>query len=177
MLRATQLIGFGAGSAGFSLLSQITDYTSTTNIGTMTGSGGLAAAFDGTTAQAAGSCASAAPGGASPASVGKQWAGGLSKTIGRFIVYDPSNEGHASSAASVTLSLYGKNGAPASPTDGTLLFTSPSQSYVIGTTSYDTTAVNGIDVSSAYTHHWITLTPSGTSSTLYIAEVVFYEWL
>lgn len=176
MLRINNLIGFGAGG-GFSALNQITDYTGTTNIGDMTGGGGLAAAFDGTTSQAFGSCASASPGGTTPAYVGKQWAGGVGKIIGRFIVYDPNNEGFTSSAASVTFKLYGKNGAPASPTDGTLLFTSPSQGYSADTVFYDTGAVNSIDISQPYTRHWITITPLASTGSLYIAEAVFYEWV
>jgi hypothetical protein len=174
MLTATQLVGFGAGAAR--TLRQITDYAGTTNIGDMTGGGGLAAAFDGNADQAFGASASASPGGTTPAYVGKQWAGGLSKTIGRFIVYDPNNEGHASSSVSITLSLYGRNGTPMSPADGTLLFTSPMQSYGgSGISVYDPGIVNTIDVSNAYTHHWVTITPAGATGTLYIAEVIFFE--
>jgi hypothetical protein len=177
MLRATNLVGFGGGGK-FNALTQITDYTGTTNIGDMTGAGGLAAAFDGNANQTFSACAAEGSGGTRSAYVGKQWAGGASKTIGRFSVTDPNNEGHASSGVSTTLHLYGKNGAPSSPTDGTLLFSSPSQAYAGGSTStYDTTAVNTINTSNAYTHHWITIEPAGATGTLYIAEVIFYEWV
>ncbi len=174
MLTVTHLVGFGAGGAR--ILKQVTDYSGTTYIGDMAGGGGIGAAFDGNTDQAFSACAAEGSGGTRSAYVGKHWAGGLSKTIGRFIAYDPNDEGHASSGVSVTLSLYGKNGAPSSPTDGTMLFMSPSQPYAGGSIGvYDTGTVNTIDVSNAYTRHWVTVTPIGATGTLYIAEVIFYE--
>lgn len=171
MLAVTHLVGFGAGGR---TLKQITDYTGTTNIGDMVQDSGLAAAFDGNKDQNAFGSASFSPGGTLPAYVGKQWAGGAAKTIGRFAVTDPNNQGF-STGVDVTLSLYGKNGAPSGPTDGTLLFTSPMQTRTVAATTYDTTDANTINVATAFTHHWITVTPNGAGGSLYVTEVEFWE--
>lgn len=172
-------IGFGSGirfkriAGGFTTLTQITDYTGTTNIGDMTGGGGLAALWDGTTDQSAAAGASL---GGTPAAAygGKLWT--AAKTIGRFIIYDPNNEGHTSSGVDVNFRLYGKNSAPSAYNDGTLLFTSPAQTYTIPTATYDTTAVNSIDITAPYTYHWIAIVPAGTTGAVYMAEIIFYEW-
>ena len=173
MLSVNQLVGFGVGVAVPLVLTQVTDYTGTTNIGNMTGSGGLAAAFDGTTSQAFGSGADRPGSNTTPAYIGKLWA--ASKIIGRFKIHDPSNEGHCSSGASVIPYLYGSNSAPANPTDGTLLFTGPSQAYSIPEATYDTTDTNNITITTAYTYHWVTLTPSASTGSIYLAEVIFWE--
>lgn len=94
------------------------------NIGNMTGGGGLAAAFDGITSQSEFVGASGGAGGY----VGRHFGGGA-QVIGSVTVY-PSNDGgfagtgSLSGKATITINLYAKNTAPAFATDGTLIGTS-----------------------------------------------------
>jgi hypothetical protein len=69
------------------------DTTGKTKIGDLTGGGGLAAAFDGTTAQALASCATGVKSGTTPAYVGVDWGAGVTKTVTRFQVWGSSDCG------------------------------------------------------------------------------------
>jgi len=146
------------------------DRTAGTNIGDMTGNGGLANAFDGTTSQTGPNSAGLT---GEPTYVGKTLAG--PKIFGRAIVYGSNNEGFILSAnPSTTLNIRGKSGsAPANSADGTLL----------GTTTFtDTTnesAGRQIDLAdnrTTYDHLWVEIT-TGSSSGKRVAELVLYEWL
>lgn len=91
MLQATHLIGFGAkrAAAGGGTCTDLGNISAVgTNIGDMTGSGGLAAAFDFTTSQTF--SASARKTSATSGFVGKNWGG--NKNVCRFDLYGPSND-------------------------------------------------------------------------------------
>lgn len=89
-----------------------------TNIGDLTGGGGLAAAMDGDNSKTYAQCATVA---ATTGYIGKTPTSSVK--VSRAIVYGSSDKGFVTGAQpTVTLSLYGKTGsAPASGTDGTLL--------------------------------------------------------
>ena len=156
-----------------------------TAIGDLTAQGGLAGAFNGTRFQATSSGASTS-GNVSTAYIGKNW--GSSKTITGFILYSPTSDGFVGSGGSTfTVKLYGKNGAPSSGTDGTLLFTSSSVNDNLVSTNgergsiryfVDTTIVSEETISSftttAFTYHWVLITPN-SSTTVNVGQIEFYE--
>jgi len=156
-----------------------------TAIGDLTAQGGLAGAFNGTRFQATSSGA-ATSGNVSTAYIGKNW--GSSKTITGFILYSPTSDGFVGSGGSTfTVKLYGKNGAPSSGTDGTLLFTSSSVNDNLVSTNgergsiryfVDTTIVSEETISSftttAFTYHWVLITPN-SSTTVNVGQIEFYE--
>ena len=156
-----------------------------TAIGDLTGQGGLAGAFNGTRFQAYASGA-ATTGSQATGYIGKNW--GSSKTITGFILYSPTNFGFVGSGGSTfTVKLYGKNGAPSSATDGTLLFTSSSVNDNListngerGAIKYfaDTTITSEETISSftttAFTYHWVVITPN-TSESVHVGQIEFYE--
>ena len=164
--------------------SQIAQGTGTA-IGDLTGQGGLAGAFNGTRFQAYASGA-ATTGSQATGYIGKNW--GSSKTITGFILYSPTNFGFVGSGGSTfTVKLYGKNGAPSSATDGTLLFTSSSVNDNListngerGAIKYfaDTTITSEETISSftttAFTYHWVVITPN-TSESVHVGQIEFYE--
>jgi len=145
------------------------DYTSSTNIGDMSAAGGLTAAFDGTTAQAAAACA--AKSSATSAYVGKTLA--TAAVISSVKIYGSNDAGYVSGAnPGMTVTLYGKTGtAPANATDGTSL----------GSTTFTDTA----DESSARTitststsewlHTWVTFAQDGSAATMNVAELEFFS--
>lgn len=93
-----------------------------TNIGDMTGNGGLAASFDGTNFKAVASCSRGNAAGAA-SYVGKNY--GANYRLKRAELYGANNGGFYNNGTTnnVTLSIYGKATAPANATDGTLLAT------------------------------------------------------
>jgi len=135
-----------------------------TAIGTMTGSGGLAAAFDGTASTT--STYSAA--GAVPATIGKQWP--AAKTIGRLQIFSPSDTGWVSgSTGSVTLSLRGSvDGKTWTTLATTTVFDSETQQ-----SSWEPDP-DDIDTSAAYAHHHVLITATD-GGTAYVSEVRFFE--
>lgn len=149
---------------------QLIDRTLGTNIGDMTSSGGLAAAFDGVTAQAATS-------GATKLSntfgyVGKTLA--TASVISKAVVYGSNNAGYVNSInPTVTIDLYGKTGsAPANSTNGTLL----------GTISFTDTADESgtprqVDSSSSavWDHAWIRVSHNGAANNIHVAELLLFE--
>lgn len=147
------------------------DRTAGTNIGNMTGNGGLAAAFDGTTTQVLVSCAAL---GATSGYVGKTLAS--AKRFGRAIVYGSSGAGFKNSSnPSITLNIRGKSGtAPSSATDGT----------IVGTLTFTDTAdesagrtIESTDYVNSWDHLFVEITSGPGTETQGIAEVVLYEWL
>lgn len=134
-----------------------------TRIGDLTAAGGLAAAFDGTTSQAAAAAASKTS--ATSGYVGKTL--DVAQTCKKVKIYPSSNNGF-SDQATVTITLYGKQGtAPANATDGTSLGTTGS---ISDTTSMQT--INSSNTATEYDHLWVTITQS--SGIIYVAEVQFY---
>ena len=165
--------------------SQIAQGTGTA-IGDLTTQGGLAGAFNGTRFQAYGSGA-ATDGSQATGYIGKNW--GSSKTITGFILYSPTNFGFVGSGASTfTVKLYGKNGAPSSATDGTLLFTSSSVNdnlvstngergaikYFADTTITSEETISSFTTTTAFTYHWVVITPN-TSESVHMGQIEFYE--
>lgn len=157
-----------------------------TNIGNMTSGGGLAAAFDGTTAKAAGGSAARALSQTgfvvtNTSYVGKHYGGG-SEIIGQVIVYPSTDLGFAQcvpgTVTSVTLNLRVKNTAPATSSDGVVLATSGA----IANTTSPVTLVSSDQVN-AYAYAWIEMivVAAGVSPlvsvtlTNYAAQVVFFN--
>lgn len=140
-----------------------------TNIGNLTGNGGLAAAFDGTTNQTG--AASAGRTMATNAYVGKT----LSTRVARLTVYGSNDSGYASGInPTVTLYLYGKTGsAPASGTDGTIL----------GQVSFTDTAnesgnprnISSSDTTTTFDHFWMYVSHNGVANNIRVAETLFYS--
>ncbi|TAN58265.1 MAG: hypothetical protein EPN20_16550, partial [Magnetospirillum sp.] len=100
---ATVASGYLSNPGGQTQIAQATG----TAIGDMTGSGGVAAAFDGTTAQTNAQGAGNAGG---AGFVGKDWGAGVTKTLTGFKVYGTSNGGFDSASyGTVTISLHGNS--------------------------------------------------------------------
>jgi len=92
--------------------------------------------------------------------------------LGRSVTYVdvyPSTDAGFTTAANVTLNLRGKTSAPSSPSDGTLLGTTGS---IADTTSKIT--ITATDAVTRYQYLFIEVVPSA-SSTIYVAEVEFYD--
>lgn len=133
------------------------DRTTGTNIGNMTVNGGLAAAFDGNTAQAdAAACRGA---GATDRYVGKTMA--ASHAISRVIVYPTTDNGYngaiglGSSAGDIR--LYGKVGVPANATDGTLLGTATA----VNNATSGSTTITSSDQITSYSNVWVNFNSTG----------------
>jgi hypothetical protein len=175
-----------------------------TSIGDMTGGGGLNAAFNGTFSQAAGSSAvEAGSSGFSPAGsvftlqsyVGKNYSGASDQAIQQATVYPSSDIGMAYGTFTVggsgggslwgldvsfVINLRGKATAPASPSDGTLLGTSGTQTK----TTQPVTVISN-DQTTAWKYVWVELVTSfsiggalSSSSANYtnaIAQVSFFN--
>ena len=166
MFMVNQLIGFGA-SAG-EAVETLVDRTTGTNIGNMTSSGGLAAAFDGNTNQTGASSASTA---GAPGYVGKTY--GAGKRISKVIVYGSNNEGYAfTSNASTTIVLRGKNGAaPASRTDGTSL---GSITFTDTTNESAPRTITSSDQVTTWLHVFVDI-DDGLGSAMICTELEIYE--
>lgn len=148
----------------------LVDRTLGTNIGNMTLQGGLASAFDGVTNQtaAAGAGTSAVAG-----YVGKQFAAG--KALSRAVVNGSNNVGYVNTGTttSVTITLFGKNGAPANGTDGTSL----------GSITFNQSATNesagrtitSTDNVTTYTNFWVFI--NGGANSTECAEATFWEMI
>jgi len=145
------------------------------NIGTMTGGGGLAGAFNGVFSQAAASSAELASSGTGsflPSSqitvtsyVGKNYSGASNQAIQHATVYPSSDFGFASGsvtqsfgggvsstdAFSITFNLRGKASAPSSSSDGTLLGTSGA----FNNNSASTTNIISNDQVTTWAYVWI----------------------
>lgn len=152
------------------------DRTTGTNIGDMTGSGGLAAAFDGTTNQIAANCA----GKNSVASSGSAYAGkqtAVPTAIERATFFGSNNGGYIESAnPSTTITLYGKQGsAPSIATDGTLL-----GSITFTDTANESTGrtINSSDVNTYWDYLWGSITHTdGTARSVRLAEIQMTGWI
>lgn len=166
MLILTHLAGFGANTDASR--GAEADITAGTNIGDMTETGGLAAAFDGTTSQVYASCATKT---AAPGYVGKTFSG--PRQIHSVDIYGSSNTGLDGNTGSTTytVQLYGKAGsAPSTSTDGTLLASQSAADSngisIIGMVSSDDTTF--------YDHAWVRISTTGVNAAC--AELVIYGW-
>lgn len=144
-----------------------------TNIGDATAAGGLAAAFDNTTNQAAAACAQKAA--ATFAYVGKTLA--TSAPIKKAVVYGSNDNGYVTGAnPTITIDLYGKQGAaPANSTDGTILgtlaFTDSADEHLAPRT------ITSSDTTTIWDHGWVRVGQSGGAATMSIAEVQLYAYV
>jgi hypothetical protein len=135
-------------------LNNYTKQTPTGSVfGSMTGGGGLASGFDGTTSITNGG--GPYMNGTSNGYFGKAFSSATS--ISRCIVYPPNDAGFGNTGGTCSLSIYGKNGTPSSGTDGTLLgsisFTDPNDNTEYARTIEFTAA--------SYTHFWVYISQSG----------------
>jgi len=86
MLSVTAMSGFGARTKATTQIAQ----DSGTVLGNMTGSGGLASAYDGTTDQASAAAAGYPAGGGG--TCGKDWGSGNDRIITKVILYAPNDQ-------------------------------------------------------------------------------------
>ena len=141
------------------------------NIGDMTGSHGINAAFDGNTITDNVASAFQGAAGTSFGYVGKD-ATSSPKAIERVTCYGAASFGFAGGGAvtDVTIDLYGKNGsAPTGPTDGTLIGTSGQFTDSNGAVI----TVESTDTSTLWDYFWVTINPSSDFAN--VAETMFYE--
>lgn len=146
------------------------DRTTGTNIGDMTGGGGLAAAFDGNLSQANSASAVGANRGATGGYVGKDFGSGNAKPLSKIVVRSTNNIGFTNTG-NVTLTLYGKNTAPANPSDGTSLGTNSIGSGGSNSTDY---TVTSSDTVTAYRYAWAKIASSGVNADCYCCELSIY---
>lgn len=154
-----------------SLTPTLFDRTTGTNIGDMTGNGGLAASFDGNTNQTRAACSHKAN---AEGYVGKTMP--VARPIHRVVVYSSNDRGFQhdaeAGAESYSLQLYGKSGAaPASSTNGTLLGSATGAD--VDTTI--TATINSNDTVTTFDHVWVRNIP--VSGDTQIAELEIYVML
>jgi hypothetical protein len=145
----------------------------TTKLGNATGGGNLAAAFDGTTAQAAAASASLV----SSTSI---WVGHTlttPKAIYKAVVYGTNDVGYVTGAnPSITITLYGKNGtAPANGTDGTELGSVTFTDTADESGNPRTITVDNPLNETVYDHVFINIVQNGAAATMCVAEMDTYE--
>ena len=170
-LNSSVLGGGASASKSFVLI----DRTAGTNIGNMTVSGGLAAAFDGTTDQADGSSARFND---VDGWVGKTLA--AARVFGKALVYGTNASGFESGPNGVnndTLEIYGKSGtAPSAYNDGTLLATltfthnTPDALYPAGR------ELDSTDLVSSWDHLWVHVHSGNGGQVTWCAELQLYAW-
>lgn len=138
-----------------------------TKIGTLTGGGGLAAAFDGTTNQAGSSSTTSV--GASTAgynnTVGVDLGSGVTKKVTRFDLYGANNEPLVGGAN--TIKLQGSNDNSA----WTDLHTTGS---IGGSNGWSSLNITPSDTSTAYRYFRININGNGANG-IYLAELILYE--
>lgn len=163
MLQSNNLIGFGGASGVTTIIAGGTG----TAIGNMSGGGGLAAGFDGTTSQTSAAGARGL-GGLASAQIGKDWGSGTTKTITRLVTHCPNDDGYRGDAAAIGYSL---QGSPDNSAWTTLFSGTLPAGLNQGATTVNTAS---IDTSTAYRYHRVNLTGNSINA-LNIAEVQFYE--
>jgi len=142
-----------------------------TAIGSMVQQGGLAASFDGNTAQSSAS-ASARSTTVASGNVGKDWGSGVTKIIDNVKCYPSTDQGFASttgggSNVNLTLTLQGSSDNFASD----IVNLSAALSVSSGTTSMQTVNAN---VFSAHRYHRVLITPASNAQ-VYFSELEFTE--
>lgn len=144
------------GNRTTALISQAAGST----IGNMTGNGGLAAAFDGTTSQTFANGATDTTG---VGTVGKDWGSGVTHDVTKFIVYAPTDDLWGASGTG-QIKLQGSNNG-SSWVD---LHTGSSIPEFIGSTYEVNTGI----VAGDYRYHRVEITAAANMS---VAEIEFYE--
>lgn len=144
-----------------------------TAIGTMTQSGGLSAAFDGTTGQTAAQGAALNTPQGQEGWLGKDWGSGVTKIISGFKHYSSSNDGtssNGSNSSGCSITLYGNstNDTSSAVNLGGLT----SQNFRSNSTTYS--KLSGLTETTAYRYHWLKFT-TGSNGAMFSAEVEFYE--
>ena len=127
--------------------------------------GGIEAVFNGTTDAAAASSGSKAS--ASNFYVGKQFSS--AKVVTGFSVTGSNNVGFYSpnDSATITATLYGKNGTPSSGTDGTVIGSAQS-----GTDANSLTlSQSGNGNTTAYTHVWVYVSHGDSADSMYCTDL------
>ena len=174
MLMLNNFSGFGVAPAG-GTVQTLVDRTIGTRIGNMTGAGGLAAAFDGTTAQSSGNCAVIISGDRTIGYCGKDWGASVTKIISGFIAYGPSDYGiDQLYTGSSTIDLEGStdNFSSSIVSLGTISFTDGAAVVV--------TKLTGLTATTAYRYHRVKITsssPTTSTDNKSLAELQFYEEL
>lgn len=147
-----------------------------TSLGDLTAGGGLAAAFDGTTSQAAASCARKIN--STRSYIGKNYSGGSPSAyaINRVTYYTSSDQGLSSNGAvSCTVQLRGMHTAPSSANDAgsTLLGTDT----FTDSNSTQTRTINSSDTTTEWEYVWIDIQPGGGGPNDNIAELQIFGYV
>jgi hypothetical protein len=147
------------------------DLSGGTNIGDLTGGGGLAAAFNGNTNQAI--AASASNSGTANRYIGKTLA--TAAPITRAMVYGGNDTGFIQTLNSnVTIALYGKTGsAPSSSTNGTLL---GQVSFVDTANESAGREIVSTDIDTVWDHVWVRIVnDDAATNNIVCAELQLFE--
>lgn len=148
------------------------DRTAGTNIGDMTGDGGLAAAFDGDTTQDETACAGGPSG--NDCYIGKTLAS--AKRFGKAVIYGSNDQGFMRlTNPSITINIRGKQGAvPIGRADGT----------VIGTATFTDTSdesagrtITSTDGVTFWDHIWAEVIQNSGNNQHLVAELELYEFI
>lgn len=166
------VLGFPAGfRSRRQSLQVVLDRTLGTPIGNMTVGGGLAAAFDGVTAQTRVQSA-AHPTNGSDGFVGKDWGVGVTRVVTGVVIYGSSDSGLLEIIDPLlSCQVRGHSAAPTLGTEGTLLkaFTVQDAAGVTHSELTNFTAA-------AFRYVWLWIDNSGASA-LQVAELQFYQTL
>lgn len=154
------------------------------NIGTLTGNGGLAAAFNGTVSQVSTACAALATSSSSlNAYIGKNYSGASAQAINSVTVVPSTDDGFAVSGrgqgggggiSSVVLNLRAKASSPSSPSDGTLLGTSGNVGNTVSPVS-----INSSDAVTTWNYVWVEIIVNWnrpvSGNEIFVSQVEFYN--
>ena len=141
-----------------------------TAIGNMTFGGGLAASFDGNTSQAFGAASHYNVVGAL-GSVGKDWGAGTSRIIGKIVITGTTDFGFGNGTANINLLLEGSNDGSSWTTLLSLSFANANSAIVKTYTDAD-----GINITTPYRYHRVSVTDAGGAGYPKMAELVFSEY-
>lgn len=142
-----------------------------TNIGDMTGGGGLAAAFDDNASQ--GKLVSARKlSGGEDSYIGKDWGAGVTKWLSHIVMTAPTDAGFRNAGTeTITFTVYGNNSAPANSSDGTQIGSGTVTDAQSGPVTKD---ITGLDTTTAYRYHWVKITWSASTEASNCAECDMY---
>lgn len=154
--------------------TQVTDFTGTSNVGDMNRNAGMSSLYDGTTSQAYTSAAGGDTLGAAMWA-GKQWAS--AKIMSKARVYGTDGTGSivwstGGGSATVTATLYGKNSAPSSSTDGTSL-----GSNTVASNNAGPIDITSSDTTTSWAYNWVRFSSADSWGGGYgaCAEIIFFE--
>jgi len=150
------------------------DRTAGTAIGTLTGNGGLAAAFDGDNDKTGADCAFVSS--VTTSHIGKDWGSGVTKTLTGAKTYGANNEGYSSNGSNNTGCTWDIRGGSSSDIASSVSLGSlTNQNFrVISSPGATLEKLSGLTTTTAYRYHWIKLT-QGTTAHNYVAECEFYD--